>query len=125
MTNDPARRARVLILARESVIAALLSLLLELEDYEPVFPEPGEDAEAAVRRVRPPLVVVLDGDLAIARSDLFFARAAQGSARVVLFSEPVSAAMVRALARARRLPCFTMPVSRQTLGEVLHEALEG
>lgn len=117
--RPPAATPKVLILARESVIAALIGMLLELEAYEPVFPEPDERYEDAIRRVRPPLVVLLDGESEEARSDLFFARAMQGGARVVLFSEPVAAAAVRAAARHRRLPYFAMPVDRATLGAVL------
>jgi hypothetical protein len=117
--RPPAVKTKVLILARESVIAALIGLLLELEAYEAVFPEPDERYEDAIGRVRPPLVVVLDGESDEARSDLFFARAANGGARVVLFSEPVAAAAVRAAARARQVPFFAMPVDRATLGTVL------
>jgi hypothetical protein len=117
----PGATTKVLILAGESVIAALIGLLLELEAYEPVFPEPDERYEDAVRRLRPPLVVLLDGERAEAHSDLFFARAAQAGARVVLFSEPVAAAGVRAAARDRRVPFLPMPVDRSTLGAVLLE----
>ncbi len=116
-------KPQVLILARESVLAALIGLLLELEQYEPVFAEPDERYDDAIRRVRAPLVVVLDGASEEARSDLFHARAAQSGARVVLFSEPIGADEVRAAARARRLPYFAMPVDRATLGAVLREAV--
>jgi CheY-like chemotaxis protein len=118
-------RPRVLVVARESVIAALLALLLELEDYEPVFPEPGERAEDAIRRVRPPLVVMLDGTLELAASDLFHAGAGQAGARVVLFSEPFSADAVRAVARARRLPLLVMPTTRAAVGDLLRASHPG
>ena len=117
-------KQQVLVLARESVIAALIGLLLELEQYEPVFAEPDERYEDAIRRVRAPLVVILDGESAEARSDIFHARAAQHGARVVLFSEPVGAEEVRAAARSRHLPFFAMPVDRATLGAVLRKARE-
>ena len=113
------RRAKVLILAGESVIAALIGLLLELEDYEPVFAEPDERPEEAIRRLRPPLIVMLDGGLDAASSDLFYARAAAAGAHVVLFSEPVAADAIRLMARERRLPYLSMPVDRATLREVL------
>jgi DNA-binding NtrC family response regulator len=122
MRPSPAT-TRVLILARESVIAALIGMLLELEAYEPVFAEPDERYDDAIRRVRAPLVVILDGETDEARSDLFFARAAQAGARVVLFSEPVAAEAVQAAARQRRLPFFAMPVDRATLGQVLRRAV--
>lgn len=121
----PAGRPRVLIVARESVIAALLGMLLELEGYEPAFPQPGERAEAAVRRLRPPLVLLLDGALEEARSDLLHARVAQGGARVVLFSEPVDAEAVRAAARDRGVPFLPMPTTREALGSVLAQAVRG
>src|SRR5438067_3156493 len=76
----------VLVLARESVLAALIGMLLELEDYKPVFAEPGERPEDAIRRLRPPLIVMLDSELDAANSDLFYARAAAAGARVVLFN---------------------------------------
>ncbi len=119
----PTAPQQVLILARESVIAALIGLLLELEQYEPVFAEPDERYDDAIRRVRAPLVVILDGESAEARSDIFHARAAQSGARVVLFSEPVAANEVRDAARTRHLPFFAMPVDRATLGSVLREAV--
>lgn len=117
--RTPLRKTRVLIVARETVIAALLGLLLELEEYEPVFPLPHESPEEAIRRLRPPLVVVLDGEVDAARSDIFHARATQSGARIALFSEPLVADEVRAVARRRNVPYFTMPVDRETLGAVL------
>lgn len=123
LTGTP--RTPVLILARESVIAALLGLLLELEDYAPVFAEPDERPEDAIARLRPPLVVLLDGGLDAARSDLFFARAAAARARVVLFSEPVAVEDVQRAARHRRVPFLPMPVDRATLGRVLAAGAAG
>ena len=116
------RKTTVLILARETVIAALIGMLLEMEDFEPVFARPDERPEDALSRLRPPLVIVIDGELDAARSDLFFARAAAARARVVLFSEPLAADDVRAAPRARRLPYFAMPVDRVTLGQILASA---
>ncbi|WP_275834766.1 hypothetical protein [Roseisolibacter sp. H3M3-2] len=105
------------------MIAALVGMLLELEEYDPVFPAPDERPEDAIRRLRPPLIVVLDGQLAEARSDLFFARCVQAGARVAMFGEPVAADAVRAAARERRAAYFAMPVERRELGRVLDEVL--
>jgi DNA-binding NtrC family response regulator len=113
------RRVKVLVIAKETVIAALIGMLLELEEFEPVFARPDERPEDAIRRLQPPLIVVLDGRLDAAGSDLFFARASATGARVVLFSEPLAADDVRAVARQRRLPFFTMPIDRATLGGML------
>lgn len=121
----PVARAQVLVLAREAVIAALVGMLLELEEYEPVFAAPGERPDDAIRRLRPPLIVVLDGRLPEAQSDLFYLRCAQGGARVCLFSEPVTAEAVRTAARARHLAFFAMPVDRRDLGAALALARTG
>ena len=112
---SPLPQTRVLVLAREAVIAALVGLLLELEDYEPVFAAPDERPEDAIRRLRPPLIVVLDGQLPEAGSDLFYARCAQSHARVCLFSEPLAVEAVRAAARTRGVGFFAMPVDRREL----------
>jgi hypothetical protein len=115
----------VLVLARETVIAALIGLLLELEEYEPVFAQPNERPEDAIRRLRPPLVVMLDGGLDAASSDLFYARAVASGARVVLFSEPVAAEEIRALARDRRVPYVAMPLDRVALSRALQTSGAG
>jgi hypothetical protein len=98
------RRTAVLILARDPVIAALLGIALGLGELEPVFAEPGERPEDAIARLLPPFVVLLDGELDDADSDLFYARAARRGARVVLFAAPRSGPGVAALARARGVP---------------------
>jgi len=118
-------RTKVLVLARETVIAALIGMLLELEHYEPVFAEPDERPEDAIRRLRPPLIVMLDGELDAASSDLFYARASASGARVVLFTEPLAAEEIRAVARERRLPYVVMPIDRATLGRVLDRVASG
>lgn len=107
------------MLAAEPVIAALLALLLELEGREPVFPFPGERPEDALARLRPPLVVLLDGALEAARSDLFFARATRAGAGIVLFSAPHDATPVATLARARGVPHVRLPASRAALTEAM------
>jgi DNA-binding NtrC family response regulator len=118
-------RTKVLVLARESVIAALIGMLLELEDYEPVFADAGERPEDAIHRHRPPLIVILDGDLDAAGSDLFYARASAAGASVVLFGEPLTAEEVRAVARQRRLPFLSMPTDRDSLGRILERTRAG
>jgi hypothetical protein len=114
----------VLILARDEVIAALVGLLIELEEFEPTFAEPGERPEDAVARVRPPLVIAIDCELDVAQSDLFFVRASQGNAAIVLFSCPDAAVDLEALARARAVPWFRLPVDRADIATALARALE-
>jgi hypothetical protein len=113
--------SRILILAREPLAAALLGLLLELDSYEPAFALPTESPEEAVRRVRPAVVVLLDGSLEAAASDVFHARA-KGTT-VILFGTPRTMTTVQALADARKLRWFTMPVDRASLRRVIQDAV--
>lgn len=98
---------------------ALLGLLLELSGYEPAFAHPGEGPEAAFKRVRPVVVILLDGELAIADSDLFHARARRSGARVILFGRASDSASLEAVARERNLPSFTLPIDRGALALLL------
>jgi DNA-binding response OmpR family regulator len=116
-------KPKVLILAREAVIGGLIGMLLEIEGYDPVYAAAGERAADALARVRPPLVVLLDGELEAARNDLFLARAAKAGAGVVLFSPPHDDGAIAALARERGLPHFTMPCVRADLAAVVRQAL--
>lgn len=117
----------VLIVARDQVIAALLGLLLETEGFRPLFAREGERAEDAIARLRPPVVIVLDGGLEQARSDLFFAKAARAGARVLLFAPPSPDASdaVREIARSRRLPFLELPTDGATLARLVLDAERG
>lgn len=112
----------VLILASEPVVAALLGMLLELEDIAPVFAEAGERPEDAVARLRPPVVILLDAAEDIAESDIFFARAARARATVIFFASDTHRARLEALAVARDTLWFTLPIDRATLATVLSAA---
>ena len=117
----PKPLSKILILAREPLVAALVALLLEVAKYEPAFAQPDESPEEAIRRVRPFLVLLLDGALDEAGSDVFHARL-KGTP-IVLFATPKTEAVVRALANDRRLPWVTLPVTGEVLGRVILEAL--
>jgi hypothetical protein len=116
------RRTPVLILARDPVLAALLGIALGLGDLEPVFAEPGERPDDAIARLRPPFVVLLDGEMDEAESDLFHARCARRGARVVLFAAPQAGPGVVALARARGLAYIEVPGDDETLRTAVHAA---
>lgn len=113
--------AAVLVIASEPVIATLLGLLVELEGFTPVYPEPGERPEDAVARLLAPLIILLDGELEAARSDLFFARAERARAHVVLVAPPFATDDVQRLARARGIPCLSLPTDRAAVGELLRD----
>ena len=118
----PKSKFSVLVLAREPVIAALLGMLIELEGYHPFFPGAGESVDDALSRLRPPIILCADCELADVPTDLFFARAARARARVVLFGSPAAAAAVRALAAERGLPYFLLPTDLDALARALDEA---
>jgi hypothetical protein len=115
--------SKILILAQEPLVAALLGLLIELGRYKPAFAHPNESPEDAVRRVRPVLVILLDGSLDAASSDVFHART-KGTP-VILFATPATTGRIRALALERRLPWFTLPVDRATITRLIQEAVAG
>jgi hypothetical protein len=113
--------SKILVLAREPLVAALVGLLLELTKYEPAFAKPDESPEEAIRRVRPLLVLLLDGSMEEAASDVFHARL-KGTP-LVLFATHRTEPAVRAVANDRDLPWFTLPVSGDILGRVILEAV--
>lgn len=117
----PNSKIRVLVLAREPVLAALLAMLMELDGYNVDFARAGERIEDAIGRLHPPLIICADGALAELSSDLFLARAAKRG-RVVLFASPELADNVRELADRRGFPFFELPVDRATLSRALAEA---
>ena len=122
MSAQP-ERIRVLIVAGDPMVAALLGMLLDPNRHEPVYPQPGERLEDALGRLRAPIAILLDGELEPARSDLFLARADRARATLLLFTPPTGGAAVRALAEERGLPCFSLPVDRVALTRILDDAL--
>ena len=116
-------KTRVLIIATDPMVAALVGLLLDPERYEPSFPLPRERPEDALARVRAPLVLVMDCDLDAARSDLFFARTAKTRSTVVVFGAPGSREDAAALARARGIPCVRLPTNRAALTDAIQDAI--
>ena len=117
-------KARVLILARDSVIAALIGMLVEMDGYDPAFPAPGEAAEQALARLRAPIVVCADCEIPDVQSDLFYARVARSKARVVVFGTPASEGRMKELAARRALRYFVLPTDKETLARVLDAALQ-
>jgi CheY-like chemotaxis protein len=113
---------KVLVLSDQPMPAALLGMLLELEGYEPAFAGEGENAEAALARVRPLLVMLVDHALDVARSDLFLARAARRQVGVVVFGTEGAARGSAAWAVTRRVPWFMMPVDGAALRRAIEES---
>ena len=117
-----ARSSTVLLISDDPIAAALLGLLTELAGYVPAFAAPGERPEDALARVRPLCVVLLDGALDSASSDLFFARAAKRQVGLALFGAPGQREQLAARAGRRSIPWLEMPVDLPRFREVLETA---
>ncbi len=121
MSHSGARDDTVLILSTDSVTAALLSLLAELEGYRAVFAERDEAPSRSIIRLRPRFVLV-DCDHSAACTDELFQLARSHSARVVIFSPGRMNEDVRSFAESRSLPWFSLPIDRGTLARTLRGA---
>lgn len=106
------------------MVAALVGLLLDPDRYDPMFPRARERPEDALSRVRPPLVLVLDCDMDVSRSDLFFARTTRTRATVVVFGPPGSREKALELAHLRGVPCVHLPTDRAALTAAIQTAIE-
>ena len=112
----------VLVLSPDPVAAALLGMFVELASYLPAFAQADERPEEAVARVRPLAVVLLDGSLEEARSDLFFAVAARARVGVAIFGAQRAPREISPHASARGVPAFAFPTSVADLERMLRQA---
>jgi hypothetical protein len=102
--------------------AALVGWYVELARLEPAFAAPGERPDAALARVKPLLVVLVDAEDSQAVSDLFVARALKRDIGVALFSGATHDEEARAWAEKHELPFFRLPVDLEAFGRVLDQA---
>ena len=101
---------------------ALLGLLVELANYTPIFAAQDERPEDALSRARPVLVVLIDDTLEAARSDVFFARAAQQKAAIAIFPGKGSRRELMARIGERGIPYFEIPTDAADLARVIRTA---
>ena len=101
---------------------ALLGLLVELANYTPIFAQKGERPEEALARIRPVLVVLIDDTLEAARSDVFFARAAQQRSPIAIFPGRRSRRELMARIGERGIPYFELPSDAADLARVIRTA---
>jgi len=99
---------------------ALLGMLVELSQLEPVFADPAERPEEALARHLPLLVIIADGDIDTFRSDLFLARAQHRGIGVVVFG--ISQHATGSWARDRGLPYLELPTDSEAFGRILDQA---
>ena len=112
----------MLLLSDDAMTLALLGLLVELADFTPAFARHGERPEDALARVRPSLVVLLDDTLDGARSDIFFARAAQRRVGLAIFPGKGSRRELMESIGERGIPYFELPTDVANLARVIRTA---
>jgi hypothetical protein len=112
----------VLIVATDPMLAALVGGLVEALRLGAVFPRPGENPEAALARVRPLAVILMEGSSDGARSELLIVRARRRGARVMLFGTAVSIEPIREWAKQLDVATFTLPDELEDLRQALEEA---
>jgi len=100
---------RVLILAQESVVGALIGLLVELTERNPVFAKTDEALSDALLRLRPLAVVLVDASIDAAQSDIFFAVTGRHGAGIAVFGSERDARSIAEIAATRSIPWFTLP----------------
>jgi CheY-like chemotaxis protein len=112
-----------LVISTDPLTAALLGLLLQLEQVPVVYEVGDEVLQALFDRVRPTLVLV-DVDHPDGFSDVFMAHAQERGARVVAYSPRRLMEDVRESAAARGVGWFALPTVRATFAAVIG-GLEG
>jgi hypothetical protein len=115
-------RPTVLLLSDDPMTLALVGMLLELANVVPAFAAAGERPEDALARVRPVLVVLVDDMLDAARSDMFFARAAQRRVALAVFPGKTSRGDLRNAIGERGIPWLDLPTDVASLARVIQSA---
>lgn len=101
---------------------ALLGMLVELSQLEPVFADSSERPDEALARHLPLLVIVADGETDTYRSDLFVARAQHRGIGVVVFGRP-SSEETSDWAKERGLPYLELPTDSEAFGRIIDQAI--
>lgn len=100
---------------------ALLGMLVELAQLEPVFALPTERPEDALARHLPLLVIIADGQIDSYTSDLFLARAQHRGIGVVVFAHQNHVEM-KDWAVQRGLSFLQLPTDSEDFGRILDQA---
>jgi len=112
----------VLILSPQPMAGALLGMLVELAQLEPVFAQPEERPEDALTRVLPLLVILADAQVDAFRSDLFLARAQHRGVEVIAFGHGPNDPSA-AWANQHDVPYLELPTDAETFGRLLDRAV--
>jgi hypothetical protein len=115
----PASDHKVLIVAPDPVLAALVGSVVELSRLRAAFPRANERPEDALMRVRPLIAVLIDAMSDEAESDIFLARARRKGVHLLLFGGAATASARRAWAEARNVPVYQLPEQVAELEEAI------
>lgn len=108
---------KVIILAREEVVAALLGLMVELQGFQPRFLGSAESVEDAILREKP-AAVIIDCDHPHYEDALL--EIVKGAGAVpILFSPFRMRSEVQTAAARHGIRSFTLPTDTNTFGRVL------
>jgi hypothetical protein len=108
----------VLILAGDPLAAALLGAAVEQAGCLPHFPQPGEASRAALRRLRPRLVLV-SCDHSDACSDAFIGPALMTGAAVLVIQTRVASSETRDTVERLDLTVVDLSKDAEALGRCL------
>jgi DNA-binding response OmpR family regulator len=108
---------KVLILAREELVAALLGLMVELHGYQPKFVDRSESVDDAIRQERPGAVLI-DCDHPHCNEGLI-QTIRHLDAEPVLFSPFRMQQEIRKVATHHGVRSFTIPTDPGTFGKIL------
>lgn len=117
---DPRRSGyKILIVAAEPLLAALIGSVVEAARFKAAFPDAGEPPERALQRVKPVAAILLEASGDRAGSDLFVARARKLGVRVLVFGPAKLMRAQQSWTRQHSLPAFTLPDQLDDLTFVL------
>jgi hypothetical protein len=113
-------RHDVLLFSADPLASALLGAAVELAGHAPCFPQAGETARAALRRLRP-RAVLIDCDHEEACSDAFIGPALMTGARVQLFRSRRTQRTASDVARRLGVSIVDLPIEPEALTTLLRD----
>jgi hypothetical protein len=115
---------RVLVVASDAMLAALVGALVETTGLSAVFPQEGEDADKALARVKPLAAVLVNGEEDVAASDVFLRRARKRGVALMLFGKRDTMQRISSWARSNDVNVFVLPAESLALRTALERVPE-
>ena len=119
------RDQKVLVIAPDPFLGALIGVVVENSRLRPVFPQPDERPDAALDREKPLVAIVVEATTRAAESDLFIKRARNRSVRVLLFGSAPAVAGRRSMGNGSAADVFCFPEDFPRFEAVLGELAKG